>query len=64
MGQYLFLTDHSGIGNPHAKPTTSNYTVERLDQLKGGSNDEDNGDDNVTNMKTQNPLTNTGGAEG
>lgn len=33
MGQYLFLTDHSGIGNAHAKPTTSNYTVERLDQL-------------------------------
>jgi len=33
MGQYLFLTDHSGVGNSHAKPTTPKYTVERLDQL-------------------------------
>lgn len=33
MGQYLFLTDHSGVGNPHAKPTAPKYTVERLDQL-------------------------------
>ncbi len=33
MGQYLFLTDHSGIGNPHAKPHTSQYLVEHLDQL-------------------------------
>ncbi|MBM82164.1 MAG: hypothetical protein CMJ78_16480 [Planctomycetaceae bacterium] len=31
--QYLFLTDHSGVGNPHAKPKTSKYNVERLDQL-------------------------------
>ena len=33
MGQYLFLTDHSGIGNPHATPHTSQYFVEHLDQL-------------------------------
>ena len=33
MGQYLFLTDHSGIGNPHAKPHASQYLVEHLDQL-------------------------------
>ncbi len=33
MGQYLFLTDHSGIGNPHAKPHTSQYLVEHLDRL-------------------------------
>jgi len=33
MGQYLFLTDHSGIGNPHANPHTSQYLVEHLDCL-------------------------------
>ncbi len=33
LGQYLFLTDHSGVGNPHAKPHTSQFSVERLDQL-------------------------------
>ncbi|MGH7200734.1 MAG: vWA domain-containing protein, partial [Planctomycetaceae bacterium] len=33
MGQYLFLTDHSGVGNAHAKPTAPKYNVERLDQL-------------------------------
>jgi len=33
MGQYLFLTDHSGIGNPHARPSTPEYNVERLDHL-------------------------------
>lgn len=33
MGQYLFLTDHSGVGNSHAKPTTPRYVVECLDQL-------------------------------
>lgn len=32
-GRYLFLTDHSGVGNPHAKPHASKYNVERLDQL-------------------------------
>lgn len=33
QGQYLFLTDHSGVGNPHAKPQASSYAVEKLDQL-------------------------------
>lgn len=33
MGQYLFLTDHSGIGNPHAAPHTSQYLVEHLNRL-------------------------------
>jgi hypothetical protein len=33
MGQYLFLTDHSGVGNPHAKPHVPEYQVERLDRL-------------------------------
>jgi hypothetical protein len=33
QGQYLFLTDHSGVGNSHAKPTAPKYNVERLDQL-------------------------------
>src|SRR5690606_18417442 len=29
-GTYAFLTDHSGIGNPHIKPTTDSYDVETL----------------------------------
>ncbi|MDZ7615456.1 MAG: hypothetical protein U1E05_00540, partial [Patescibacteria group bacterium] len=33
LGQYLFLTDHSGVGNSHAKPHVPEYQVERLDQL-------------------------------
>lgn len=33
MGEYLFLTDHSGVGNPHAKPHTPRYDVEKLNQL-------------------------------
>lgn len=33
QSQYLFLTDHSGIGASHAKPQASRYEVERLDQL-------------------------------
>jgi hypothetical protein len=33
LGQYLFLTDHSGVGNPHAAPQVPAYEVERLDQL-------------------------------
>lgn len=32
-GRYLFLTDHSGVGNPHAKPTAPKFNVERLDRL-------------------------------
>ena len=33
MGQYLFLTDHSGVGNPHATPDVPEFQVERLDRL-------------------------------
>jgi hypothetical protein len=32
-GQYLFLTDHSGVGNSHAMPQAPSYSVEKLDQL-------------------------------
>ncbi len=32
-GRYLFLTDDSGIGNPHAEPTVDCYIVTRLDGL-------------------------------
>ena len=31
-GDYLFLTDHSGVGLAHAEPQVSEYAVERLDQ--------------------------------
>ncbi len=33
MGQYLFLTDHSGVGNPHAAPHVPDYQVEHLNRL-------------------------------
>jgi len=33
QGQYLFLTDHSGVGDPHARPQAPSYSVEKLDQL-------------------------------
>lgn len=33
MGQYLFLTDHSGVGNPHATPHVPDYAVEHLNRL-------------------------------
>ncbi len=32
-GRYLFLTDDSGIGNPHAEPTVDCYVVTYLDRL-------------------------------
>ncbi len=32
-GTYLFLTDDSGIGNPHMKPSTDSYKVEKLNEL-------------------------------
>lgn len=32
-GTYVALTDDSGIGNPHAKPTTDYYKVEKLNDL-------------------------------
>ena len=30
---YVFITNHSGIGNPHLSPTVGNYTVEYLNNL-------------------------------
>ncbi|MEL6944649.1 MAG: T9SS type A sorting domain-containing protein, partial [Bacteroidota bacterium] len=32
-GSYVFLTDHSGIGNPHIEPTTDSYQVALLNNL-------------------------------
>ena len=32
-GRYVFLTDDSGIGNPHAEPSVDCYIVTRLDGL-------------------------------
>lgn len=32
-GTYTFLTDDSGVGNPHLKPTTDSYDVELLNDL-------------------------------
>ncbi|MBX2875593.1 MAG: carboxypeptidase-like regulatory domain-containing protein [Saprospiraceae bacterium] len=32
-GTYVFLTDDSGIGNPHIKPTTDEWEVEKLNDL-------------------------------
>lgn len=32
-GTYVFLTDDSGVGNPHLKPSTSKYRVEKLNDL-------------------------------
>ena len=32
-GTYAFLTNHSGIGNPHIEPTTDKYSVELLNSL-------------------------------
>ena len=32
-GTYTFLTDHSGIGNSHIKPSTDSYEVETLNAI-------------------------------
>ncbi|RZJ67839.1 MAG: T9SS type A sorting domain-containing protein [Flavobacterium sp.] len=32
-GTYLFITNHSGIGNDHIEPTTDDYSVEMLNDL-------------------------------
>ncbi len=32
-GTYTFLTDHSGVGNPHLEPTTDEYDVEKLNDV-------------------------------
>jgi hypothetical protein len=33
MAHMVFLTDHSGIGNPHLQPTTDTYDVVKLNDL-------------------------------
>ena len=33
QSRYIFLTDDSGVGNPHAEPDVACYVVSRLDQL-------------------------------
>jgi hypothetical protein len=33
LGQYLFRTDHSGVGAAHAEPHVPDYTVEYLNRL-------------------------------
>jgi hypothetical protein len=32
-GTYVFITDHSGVGNEHLKPTIGEYQVEKLNDL-------------------------------
>ncbi len=32
-GTYTFLTDHSGVGQPHMRPSTDHFTVESLNDL-------------------------------
>jgi hypothetical protein len=32
-GTYVFLTDHSGVGNDHIEPTAGSYQVEHLNNL-------------------------------
>lgn len=32
-GTYVFITDHSGVGNTHTKPTTDEYDVELFNNL-------------------------------
>lgn len=32
-GSYTFLTDHSGVGNPHMAPSTDQYDLESLNSL-------------------------------
>lgn len=32
-GVFAFLTDHSGVGNPHLEPTVGSYRVEKLNDL-------------------------------
>ena len=32
-GTYVFLTDDSGIGNKHMKPSTKDFKVEKLNDL-------------------------------
>lgn len=32
-GTYVFITNHSGIGNEHIEPTIGEYQVELLNEL-------------------------------
>ena len=32
-GSYVFMTDHSGVGNSHVEPTVGDYQVEYLNEL-------------------------------
>lgn len=32
-GTYVFVTDDSGVGNPHLKPSVGQYEVEFLNDL-------------------------------
>ena len=32
-GTYVFITNHSGIGNDHIEPTIGEYQVELLNEL-------------------------------
>ena len=32
-GTYVFITDHSGIGNSHLEPSIGKYKVEFLNEL-------------------------------
>ena len=32
-GTYVFITDHSGIGNKHLEPSVGEYQVEKLSDL-------------------------------
>ena len=32
-GTYIFITDDSGVGDPHLKPTVGEYQVEKLNDL-------------------------------
>jgi hypothetical protein len=33
QSRYIFLTDDSGVGNPHSEPSVDCYAVSRLDNL-------------------------------
>ena len=33
LGNYVFITNHSGIGNDHLEPTVGDYEVEFLNDL-------------------------------
>ena len=53
-GSYLFLTDDSGIGNPHLEPTIGDYDVELLRDLLVRLIDEQVNP--ATSIETPNPI--------